>query len=80
MESGPLEKNGMDKTRLFSTCNSKECAVYLQYKKLKIDGAMPKGHTETRQLCKEWIQHPSPTSSPCQREDEDNGDQGDGAG
>ena len=72
-------KYGMDKTHLFATCNAKECAVYLQYKKLKTDGAMPKGLTERRQLCKECIQHQSPTSSSYQSDDEDNGDHGDGA-
>jgi hypothetical protein len=54
-------KYGMDNTHLFATCNAKECADYLQYMKLKTDGAMPKGLTERRQLCKEWPQHPSPT-------------------
>ena len=71
-------KYGMDKTHLFATCNAKECAVYLQYKKLKTDGAMPKGLEERRQLCKEWLQRPSPTSSPCQSDDEDDGDEGAG--
>ena len=69
----------MDKTHLFATCNAKECAVYLQYKKLKTDGAMPKGLEERRQLCKEWLQRPSPTSSPCHSDDEDDGDPGAGA-
>ena len=65
----------MDKTHLFATCNAKECAVYLQYKKLKTNGAMPKELEERRQLCKEWLQRPSPTSSPCQSDDEEDGAQ-----
>ena len=69
----------MDKTHLFTTCNAKECSFYLQYKKLKTDGAMPKGLTEKRQLCKEWMGRRSPTLSPCQSDDEDDGDQGDGS-
>ena len=73
------EKYGMDKTHLFATCNAKECSFYLQYKKLKTDGAMPKGLTEKRQLCKEWMGRRSPTLSPCQSDDEDDGDQGDGS-
>ncbi len=60
------------------TCNAKECAVYLQYKNLKTDGAMPKGLAERRQLCKEWMGCQSPTSSACQSDDEDDGEQGDG--
>ena len=71
------EKYGMDNTDLFATCNAKECSFYLQYKKLKTDGAMPKGLTEKRQLCKEWMGCQSPTSSPWQSDDEDDGDQGD---
>ena len=67
----------MDNTHLFVTFNAKECAVYLQYKKLKTDRAMPKGLAEGRQLCKEWMGHQSPTSSPRQSDDEDDGDQGD---
>ena len=40
---------------------------------------MPKGLTEKRQLCKEWMGRRSPTLSPCQSDDEDDGDQGDGS-
>ena len=36
---------------------------------------MPKGLSERRQLCKEWIERPSPTSSPCQSDDEEDGAQ-----
>ena len=71
------EKHGADNTHLFATCNAKEYGVYLQFKKLKTDGAMPKGLSERRQLCKEWIEHPSPTSSPCQSNDEEDGAQTD---
>ena len=67
----------MDNTHLFATFNAKECAVYLQYKKLKTDGAMPKELAERRQLCKEWMGCQSPTSSSWQSDDEDDGDQGD---
>ena len=38
---------------------------------------MPKRLAERRQLCKEWMGCQSPTSSPCQSDDEDYGDQGD---
>jgi hypothetical protein len=41
----------------------------------KNDGAMLKGPSERRQLCKEWIECPSPTSSPCQSDDEEDGAQ-----
>ena len=70
-------KYGMDNSHLFATCNAKECSFYLQYKKLKTDGSIPKGLTEKRQLCKEWMGRQSPTLSPCQSDDEDDGDQGD---
>ncbi len=70
-------KYGMDNTHLFATFNAKECAVYLQYKKLKKDGAMPKELAERRQLCKEWMGCQSSTSSSWQSDDEDDGDQGD---
>jgi hypothetical protein len=69
------EKHGTDNTHLFATCNAKECGIYLQYKKSKNDGAMPKGLSERRQLCREWIKRPSPTSSPCQSDDEEDGAQ-----
>jgi hypothetical protein len=36
---------------------------------------MPKGLSERRQLCKEWIKRPSPTSSQCQSDDEEDGAQ-----
>ena len=47
-------------------CDLKESGVYLQYKKHNKDTAMPKGLTERRQRCLEWINHPSPTASPNQ--------------
>jgi hypothetical protein len=42
-----------------------------------MDGDMPKGLSERRQLCKEWIKRPSPTSSQCQSDDEEDGAQAD---
>jgi hypothetical protein len=38
---------------------------------------MLKSLAERRQLCKEQMEHPSPTLSPCQSADEDDGDKGD---
>ncbi len=65
------EKHGAGKSHLFATFNAKECGYYLQYNKLKTDGAMPKGLSERRQQCKEWIERPSPTSFPCQSDGEE---------
>jgi hypothetical protein len=38
---------------------------------------MSKGLSERRQLCKEWFERPSPTSSPCQSDEEEDGAQTD---
>ena len=48
--------------------------MYLQYKKHNKDTAMPKGLTERRQQCLEWIIRPSPTASPNQSDDESDSD------
>ena len=54
-------------------CDSKECGAYLQYKKRKNDPAMPKRLVEWRQRCVDWMGSPSPTSSPCQSDDGNEG-------
>ena len=59
----------------FEQCDKNECGcgAYLQYKKLPKDKAMPKDLIGQRERCVEWISRPSPTASPNQSEDEDNG-------
>ena len=37
------------------------------------DPVMPKGLVEWRQRCVDWMGRPSPTSSPCQSDDENEG-------
>jgi hypothetical protein len=64
------DKWGHENTHKFVECDLKECGAYLQYKKRKNDPAMPKGLAERRQRCVDWMGRPSPTSSPCQSDDE----------
>jgi hypothetical protein len=67
------DKWGHESAHKFVDCDSKECGAYLQYKKMKNDPAMPKGLVERRQRCVDWMGRPSPTSSPCQSDDENEG-------
>ena len=64
------DKLDHESTHKFVDCDTKECGAYLQYKKRKNDPAMPKGLAERRQRCIDWIGRLSPTSSPCQSDDE----------
>ena len=56
----------------------KECGAYLQYKKNQgkgktKDGAMPKGLEERRARCVAWAVRSSPVGTPCNSENEGNG-------
>ena len=68
-----MDKWGHESVHKFVDCDSKECGAFLQYKKRTIDPAMPKGLVEQRQRCVDWMGHPSPTSLPCQSDDENDG-------
>ena len=67
------DKWGHESVHEFVDCDSKECGAYIQYKKRKNDPVMPKGLVEWRQCCVDWMGHPSPTSLPCQSDDENDG-------
>ena len=44
--------------------NGTECRAFLQYKKQKGDAKMPTSLKQLQLLCQDWIQRPSPPSSP----------------
>ena len=50
--------------------SSKDCKIFLQWKKKLDDPAMPKGIVPLRARCKEWANRPSPNVSPCSSDDE----------
>ena len=64
-------KWGHEITHKFEQCDKNECGAYLQYKKQPKDKTMPKDLPGRRQRCVEWIGRPSPSSSPCQSDEED---------
>jgi flagellar motility protein MotE (MotC chaperone) len=51
---GTLDRSKME------SWSSKECKVFLQFKKSADDPAMPKVIGAMRQRCQEWISRPSP--------------------
>ena len=65
--------NSIQSLHKFVDCDAKECVAYLQYKKRKNDPAMPKGLVEQRQCYVDWMGRPSPTTLPCQSDDENEG-------
>jgi hypothetical protein len=64
-------KYGDEKSHLFQNWTMGECSSFLQYKKKKGDPGMPKDLAERRQKCVEWMSRPSPTSTPCHSDAED---------
>ena len=64
-------KYGGEKSHLFQTWTMAECSSYLQYKKKMGDPGMPKDVAEQRQKCVEWMPRPSPPSTPCHSDVED---------
>ena len=51
--------------------SSKDCKIFLQWKKKTDDPAMPTGILPLRARCKEWAKRPSPNISPSSSDDEE---------
>ena len=61
------DKWGHESLHKFVDCDAKEYGAYLQYKKRKMTLPCPKDQLKR---CVDWMGRPSPTTSPCQSDDE----------